>query len=298
MFELTGKAAVITGAGSGIGRGIALSLARAGADVVVSDLLMERAEETAQLVRELGRAALAQRTDVREQESIVALADAAVRRFGRLDICVANAGILRIESVLTLSPEDWQAGLDVNLTGVFHTVQACGREMVRLGNGGRVITISSLAAETAAPRWSNYMATKAAVRHATRCWAFDLAPFGITVNSIGPGWIETPLISDIMGAGEMREQFERTLPLGRVGRPEDVGTTAIWLASDEASHVTGGYFLVDGGQHDGAGAAPVIQTQRDLATQFQGDALLAEIDRLAAEDRDSQIRSRQARGVF
>lgn len=298
MFELTGKVAVITGAGSGIGRGIALSLARAGADTVVSDLVMERAEETSRLVRELGRNAYAQRTDVREQESVQALADAAVRRFGRLDICVANAGILRTESVLTLSPEDWQAGLDVNLTGVFYTVQACGREMVRLGNGGRVVTISSLAAEVAAPRWSNYQATKAAVRHATRCWAFDLAPFDITVNSIGPGWIETPLISDIMGAGEMREQFVNAQPLGRVGRPEDVGAMAVFLASDAASHVTGSYFLVDGGQHDGASAAPAIQAQRELVRQVEGDALLAEIDRLATRDRAAQQRSRQERGVF
>lgn len=298
MNDLTGKVAVITGAGSGIGRGIALSLAAAGADIVASDLIRERAEETANLVRDAGREALAQRADVREDESLQALADAAVRRFGRLDICVANAGILRIESVLTLSTEDWQAGLDVNLTGVFHTVQSCAREMVRLGNGGRVITISSLAAEVAAPRWSNYMATKAAVRHATRCWAFDLAAFDITVNSIGPGWIETPLISDIMGAGEMRETFEQSLPLGRVGRPEDVGAMAAWLASDAASHVTGAYFLVDGGQHDGAGAAPVIQEQRALAGQFQGDDLLAEIDRLAAEDRAGQQQSRQQRGVF
>lgn len=298
MFELTGKVAVITGAGSGIGRGIARSLARAGADIVVSDLVVERAEETAAMVRELNREAIVQRTDVREQESVQALADAAVRRFGRLDVCVANAGILRTESVLTLSPEDWQAGLDVNLTGVFYTVQACSREMVRLGNGGRVITISSLAAEVAAPRWSNYQATKAAVRHATRCWAFDLAPFGITVNSIGPGWIESPLIADIIGDGDARRQFEQVLPAGRVGRPEDVGAMAVFLASDEASHVTGGYFLVDGGQHDGASAAPVIQAQRGLAAEHQGDALLAEIDRLATLERTQQEQSRRERGVF
>ncbi|MEZ4521433.1 MAG: SDR family NAD(P)-dependent oxidoreductase [Thermomicrobiales bacterium] len=298
MFELTGKVAVITGAGSGIGRGIALSLARAGAGIVVSDLLTDRAEETAGMVRDLGRKALARRADVREQESVQALADAAVREFGRLDICVANAGILRLASVLTLTAQDWQDGLDVNLTGVFYTVQACGREMVRLGNGGRVITISSLAAEVAGARWSNYQATKAAVRHATRCWAFDLAAFGITVNSIGPGWVETPLISDITGEGEVREQFNRAMPLGRIGRPEDVGSMAVFLASDEASHVTGSYFLVDGGQHDGAGAAPLIQEQRELAIRLHGDELLSAIDIMAAEDRNQQRLSRKNRGVF
>jgi NAD(P)-dependent dehydrogenase (short-subunit alcohol dehydrogenase family) len=275
-----------------------LSLAQAGARIVASDLLSERAEETAQMVRDIGRDALARHADVREQESLQALADAATRHLGRLDICVANAGILRVESVLTLFPEDWQAGLDVNLSGVFYTVQACAREMVRFGNGGRVITISSLAAEVAAPRWSNYMATKAAVRHATRCWAFDLAPFDITVNSIGPGWIETPLIADIMGAGDLRDQFEQVIPMGRVGRPEDVGALAVWLASEEAGHVTGSYYLVDGGQHDGGSAAPVIQAQRALAGQLQGDALLAEIDRLAAVDREQQRLARHERGVF
>jgi meso-butanediol dehydrogenase/(S,S)-butanediol dehydrogenase/diacetyl reductase len=154
MFDLSGKVAVITGAGSGIGRGIALSLAQAGADVVASDLHMDRASETAGMVRKFGRKALAQRTDVREPESVQALANATVRELGRLDICVANAGILRLGSVLTLPVEDWQDVVDVNLTGVFVTIQVCGREMVRLGNGGRVIVMASLAAEAASPGWS------------------------------------------------------------------------------------------------------------------------------------------------
>jgi NAD(P)-dependent dehydrogenase (short-subunit alcohol dehydrogenase family) len=298
MFDLSGKVAVITGAGSGIGRGIALSLAQAGADVVASDLLMDRASETAGMVRKFGRKALAQRTDVREPESVQALANATVREFGRLDICVANAGILRLGSVLTLPVEDWRGVVDVNLTGVFVTIQVCGREMVRLGNGGRVIVLSSLAAEVASPGWSAYNATKAAVRHATRSWAFDLAPFGITVNAIGPGWIDTPLIADFQGDGEAREQFRQAIPLGRVGTPEDVGGLAVWLASDEAGYVTGSYNLIDGGLHDGRSAALATAPLRDLATRHQGDGLLVEIDRQAAADREFLRQRRHETGVM
>jgi NAD(P)-dependent dehydrogenase (short-subunit alcohol dehydrogenase family) len=298
MFDLIGKVAVITGAGSGIGRGIALSLARAGADVVASDRVMERAGETAAKVRDLGREAFAQRADVREHESLQALADAAVHRLGRLDICVANAGILRLGSVLTLPLDDWQAVVDVNLTGVFLTVQACAREMVRLSNGGRVIVMASLAAEVASPAWSAYNATKAAVRHATRSWAFDLAPFDITVNAIGPGWIETPLIADFQGDGEAREQFRQSIPLGRVGTPEDVGALAVWLASDEAGYMTGSYNLIDGGLHDGRSAALTAAPLRDLATRLQGDDLLAELDRQAAQNHEHLRQRRQAMGLM
>src|SRR5205807_753504 len=123
-------------------------------------------------------------------------------------------GIGRGGSVLTETQEEWDECVAINQTGVFLTVQACAREMVRASHGGRVIVISSLAAELAPPGWGVYCATKAAVRHAARCWALDLAPYGITVNSIGPGWIETPLTTDVVGAGEARAAFEAGIPLG------------------------------------------------------------------------------------
>lgn len=279
MFDLTGKVAVVTGAGSGIGRGIALSLAEAGAMIMVSDLLLERAEETAALIGARGGTTQAQRADVREAESVQALAEATARRFGRLDICVANAGIGRLGSVLTLAEADWGETLAVNLTGVFLTVQACAREMVRLGNGGRVIVISSLAAESAGTGFGAYGASKAGVRHAARSWAFDLAPFDITVNSIGPGWIDTPLLSrHIVGDGEARRAFEERVPLGRIGRPDEIGATACWLASDEAAYVTGSYIIIDGGLHDGRGSIELIQTLRERRAELSGPELLAALD--------------------
>jgi NAD(P)-dependent dehydrogenase (short-subunit alcohol dehydrogenase family) len=289
--------AVVTGAGSGIGRGIALSLAEAGATVMVSDLLLERAEETAGLIRACGGTALAQRADVREAESVQALAVATARRFGRLGICVANAGILRLGSVLTLTEADWSETLAVNLTGVFLTVRACAREMVRLGNGGRVIVISSLAAETTGTGWSAYGASKAGVRQAARGWAFDLAPFDITVNSIGPGWIETPLITDIAGDGEARRAFEARVPLGRIGRPDEVGATACWLASDEAAYVTGSYIVIDGGMHDGRGSIDTIQALRDRRGQLSGAELLAALDAESDAARATGVNRRAELGL-
>jgi NAD(P)-dependent dehydrogenase (short-subunit alcohol dehydrogenase family) len=297
MFELTGRVAVVTGAGSGIGRGIALALADAGASVLVSDLLLERAEATAALIRERGGTAQAQRADVREAESVQALAVEAVRRFGRLDICVANAGILRLGSVLTLAEADWNETLAVNLTGVFLTVQACAREMVQLGNGGRVIVISSLAAEATGTRWSAYGASKAGVRQAARGWAFDLAAFNITVNSIGPGWIDTPLITDILGNDDAREAFEQRIPLGRVGRADEIGATACWLASDEAAWVTGSYIMIDGGMHDGRGSIDAIQALRSRRAEISGDELLAALDAEAKIDRATGANRRAELGL-
>jgi len=290
MLDLSGKVAVITGAGSGIGRGIALALARAGADIAASDIDLESARETAELVRALGRQALAERVDVRDGDALRMLANSTVRKLGRLDICVANAGIGRFGSVLTLPLEEWQAVVDINLTGVFLTVQACGREMVRLGNGGRVLVMSSLAAEVASPRWAAYNATKAAVRHATRSWAFDLAPFGITVNAIGPGWVDTPLLDQIPGRSGDRADFAQMVPLGRVADAErDIGALAVWLASDAASYVTGGYHVIDGGLHDGGAASVAAVALRELAAQHRGDDLLA-----ALEQREAELRGQSA----
>jgi NAD(P)-dependent dehydrogenase (short-subunit alcohol dehydrogenase family) len=297
MLDLNGKVAVVTGAGSGIGRGIALELARAGASVVASDLLAERAEETATFIADLGGNALAVRADVREQESVQALAERVAREFGRLDIAIANAGIARIGSVLTMTEDEWSETVAVNQTGVFLTVQSCAREMVRAGNGGRIIVISSIAAEIASPGFGAYGATKAAVRHAARCWAFDLAPFGITVNSIGPGWVESLLTTDFFGAGEARAAFEAAIPLGRVAQPEEIGRLACWLASDEAAYITGSYNIIDGGLHDGRSAAETVSKLRDHAARLSGDALLATLDAEAEQARADRARRRAEIGL-
>jgi glucose 1-dehydrogenase len=232
------------------------------------------------------------------------MAAATGAELGRLDICVANAGIGRGGSVLTMSEDDWDTQVDVNLKGVFLTVQACGREMVRQDRGGRIITISSLAGERPAPMLFAYCASKAGVRMMTRCWATELAPFGITVNAIGPGIIDTPLGATLLGEGDQRAAAERRIPAGRAGYPEDIGNLACWLASDEAEYITGTYTLIDGGLADGGsnfgvGAAdenPLIQL-RELRRRAGGVQALAMLDAVAGQRAAETARNRQQRGL-
>jgi len=303
MLDLTGKVAVVTGAGSGIGRGVSRALAATGADILAADIIPERAEATAREAREAGRAATAFTVDVRDRDGLLGMAAAAVKQLGRLDIVVANAGIGRGGTVLTMTEEDWDTQIDVNLKGVFLTVQACAREMVRQNRGGRVITIASLAAERASPGLGAYCASKAGVRMLSRVWAQELAPYGITVNSIGPGLIDTPLAAGLIGEGDDRVQTERAVPLGRLGYPKDIGNLACWLASDEAEYITGTYNLIDGGLADrgGFGAqslqAQQIQLVREARQKMQGDQILAMIDRMTAEAMQLANEQRIARGL-
>lgn len=298
MLDLTGKTAVITGAGSGIGRGIALSLAEAGADIVASDLFLDRAEETAAMVRELGRLSIARRADVREPESVFALAEATRHEFGRLDICVANAGIVRTGSLLSMTEDDWNEIVAVNQSGVFHTVQACAREMVRAKNGGRIITISSILAAHPTHGSFGYSTTKAAVVMMSRCWAQELAPFGITVNSIGPGYVESRMGVGAIGPGDAWQTYGKSIPAGRTGTPEDIGNLAVWLSSDEAAYITGAYHVIDGGWLDRSWSrddtlTTDLERRREQFAALDGDELLAALDTEAQEGREGWIALRR-----
>ena len=221
MASLMGKVAFVTGGGSGIGRGIAERLAREGADVCIPDIDTEGAEQTADLVTQLGRRAHVVKANTASEAQMQRAAAECVERLGRLDIAVANAGIARGGPVLELSLKDWQDQLDVNLTGVFLTVQACARQMVRLGHGGRIVCISSLAAELSGPGIWAYSATKAGVRIMVRGWAQELGEHGITVNAIGPGVIETPLAEGLAGepGGAIRTRLESRTPMRARLRP-------------------------------------------------------------------------------
>ena len=276
MLDLSGKVAIVTGAGSGIGRGIALALAEAGAAVLASDLVLARAEETASHVCEAGGQSVAIESDVTDQQSVQAMAAAATSEFGRLDICVANAGLYRSGSILTFPLEEWDRLIAVNLTGVYLTVQSCAREMIRHGNGGRIVTLSSVAGERASAGGFAYGATKAGVRMMTRGWAQDLAAFGITVNSIAPGLIDTPMGDFIWG--HHKEATAAAIPEGRLGIPADIANLACWLASDEAQYVTGTYNVIDGGFLDRPFDRTTLDAERALNEEYAGDELLAEID--------------------
>jgi NAD(P)-dependent dehydrogenase (short-subunit alcohol dehydrogenase family) len=252
MSQLLGKVAFITGAGSGIGRGIAERLARDGADVFIADIDTAGAEATVDLVNQFGRRAVVFKANVAAPGQLEQAAAACVEQYGRLDIAVANAGIGRGGSILDLSLKDWQDQLDVNLTGVFLTVQAVARQMVRLGNGGRIVCISSLAAEnTGAGIWS-YSATKAGVRIMVRGWAQELGPAGITVNAIGPGVIDTPLAAGLAGEadGMIRKSLERRTPVGRVGKPADIAGLVSFMCGPDGEFMSGSYVIMDGGVRD------------------------------------------------
>ena len=252
MANLDGKVAFITGAGSGIGRGTAMRLADEGADIFIADIDDSGAEETANLVMQKGRRAATCRTHVAVPSQLAAAVEQCVGELGRLDIAVANAGIARADTVLEMDLKDWQDQLDVNLTGVFLTVQATARAMVKLGNGGRIVCLASLAAETTGPRMWSYSATKSGVRMMVRGWAQELGEHGITVNAIGPGVIETPLAAALAGEadGAIRANLESRTPIGRVGRPDDIAGLIAFMAGNDGEFMTGSYVIMDGGLRD------------------------------------------------
>lgn len=258
MGHMDGRVAFITGAGSGIGRGTAERLAREGGDICIADIDMEGAEHTASIVREFGRDALTVPCNVASQAQVAEAVAKCVSTFGRLDVAVANAGIGRGGMLLDMTLKDWQDQLDVNLTGVFLTVQAAAREMARLGNGGRIVCISSLAAENTGAGFWSYSATKAGVRIMVRGWAQELGPLGITVNAIGPGVIDTPLAHGLAGdeGGPIRTSLQQWTPVGRAGRPSDIAGLINFLASPDGEFMSGAYLLMDGGIRDARGVVP------------------------------------------
>jgi NAD(P)-dependent dehydrogenase (short-subunit alcohol dehydrogenase family) len=256
MAVFEGKVAWITGAGSGIGRGTAERLARDGADICISDIDLEGAEETADRVRSAGRKAHVVQTNVASLEQVQRAADECVSALGRMDIAIANAGIGRGGTVLDMPLKDWQDQVDINLTGVFLTVQAAAQRMTRAGAGGRIVCIASLAAEsTGAMSWS-YSATKSGVRMMVRGWGQELGVHGITVNAIGPGIIDTPLAHGLAGdeGGAIRAAVEERTPIGRVGTPADVAGLIAYMCGPDGGFMTGSYVLIDGGLRDARGA--------------------------------------------
>jgi NAD(P)-dependent dehydrogenase (short-subunit alcohol dehydrogenase family) len=247
-FSLAGKVAVVTGASRGIGRAIALGFAEAGADVAVAARSEDDLETLAKEIDGLGRRALAVRTDVRVREDIEALVDRTVSELGGLDVLVNNAGGSNFTSPLVgLRPEGWDKLLSLNLDAVFHGTQLAAQKMLEHG-GGSIIQISSVAGIEGAPGLSPYSAAKGGVRLFTQAVAKELAGSGVRVNSIAPGWIETPLNDWIRQDESIRQTIEGMIPMGRMGQADEIVGAAIFLASDASSFVTGTTLVVDGGQ--------------------------------------------------
>jgi NAD(P)-dependent dehydrogenase (short-subunit alcohol dehydrogenase family) len=279
-MTLEGKVAFITGAGSGIGRGTAERLAREGADICIADFDVAGAEETASMVREFGREAIVTPTNVISKAQVQEAADRCVAELGSLDIAICNAGIGRGGGLLEIELKDWQDQIDINLTGVMLTAQAAAQRMVAAGNGGRIVAISSLAALSVGAGGFAYSATKVGVRMMVRGWAQDLGQYGITVNAIGPGIIETPLARGLAGneGGPIREQVEATTPAGRVGQPSDIGGLIAWLCGPDAEFMTGSYLLMDGGLRDARRRGPQLDPD-DPATAERMELMAAGLER-------------------
>jgi 3-oxoacyl-[acyl-carrier protein] reductase len=264
MSTLEGKVALVTGGGSGIGRGTCLRLAREGAAVAVVDVRAEDAADTVRLIEAGGGRATAVRANVADLDQVVAAVATCTATFGRLDLAVANAGIYRVGSLLDMAPEDFQRQIDVNITGVFFTVRAAAAQIVNGGEGGRIVCIASEAALRTGPRVWGYSATKAAVKMMVRGWAQELGAHGITVNSIGPGLIDTPLAHFQVGeeGGELHAAVARRRPAGRVGTPDDIAGMVAFLCGPDATYITGSFFLVDGGERDNPGVAVLPEAAR------------------------------------
>jgi NAD(P)-dependent dehydrogenase (short-subunit alcohol dehydrogenase family) len=246
FFDLSGKVAIVTGGGSGIGRQMAQGLSEAGAELVLCARKVERCEEAA---AQMPTRALAMQCDVTDADSVESMVARTVDELGRVDILVNNAG-----TVWGAAPEDiplkgWQKVVDVNLTGVFLCAQAVGRRMIERGEGGRIVNVASVAGLHGAPaevvNALPYHATKGGVISLTKDLAWKWARHGINVNAIAPGWFPSDMANFVI---DSNPELARRIPLGRFGGPEDLKGVVVFLASRASDYVTGHTLVVDGGQ--------------------------------------------------
>lgn len=247
MWDLTGKTALVTGASRGIGRAIAVALAEAGADVAVNYAGSEAAAaETAKAVEALGRKAVMIKANVGKAAEFDAMVQSVLESFGKLDILVNNAGITRDNLIMRMKEEEFDEVIETNLKGVFNGIKAVTRSMMKQ-RSGRIINISSVVGSLGNAGQANYVAAKAGVIGLTKSAARELASRGITVNAVAPGFIGTDMTDKL--PADMKEKLEKEIPLGRIGRPEEIASAVLYLASDASSYMTGQTIHVDGGMY-------------------------------------------------
>lgn len=266
-FSIEGKVAIVTGAGRGIGKAIALTLAEGEADVVVVARTVKQIEQTAEEIRKLGREALAIPADVSKQDQVNKVVDQSISHFGRIDILVNNAGIASPEKPVAyipgvkfphwdlaanpeeqLSQDEWNQVIATNLSSAVFFARAVGPHMLRQKRG-KVINISSNSADMGTPYWSPYCTSKAALIGFTRCLASEWAPYNICVNAIGPGNTRTEMIENIMKKDpKVAEWVLAPIPMGRLAEPREIALLVFYLASDASNFLTGQTVYIDGGQ--------------------------------------------------
>ncbi len=243
-MSLQGRIAVVTGAAQGIGRAIAESLAAAGADIVVADLDPGRSQETVAAVEKLGRQALTVKVNVADSNETKLLVEQVMKAWGKIDILVNNAGITRDGLLLRMKDEDWNLVMQVNLNGTFNCTKAVLQPMTKQ-RYGRIVNIASIVGVMGNAGQANYAASKAAVIGFTKTVGREYASRNITVNAVAPGFIDTAMTHGL--PADVKETLQKQIPLGRLGRPEDIAAAVRFLASEDAAYITGHVLHVNGG---------------------------------------------------
>ncbi len=245
-LNLAGKTAIITGAGRGIGKAIALKLAEAGADIVPVSRTLDEIEAVAEEARRMGRQALPLTMDVTKQDDIDSMVEKAVAKFSKIDILINNAGVTVKKPSEDVTEEDWDRILNTNLKGVFFCAQKVGMQMIKQ-NKGAIVNMASIASRVAITNSVVYCVSKGGVLQLTRVLAIEWAKHNIRVNAIGPAYIETPLTAGLLNNPELLQTIKARTPMGRIGKPDEISEAALFLASDAASYITGEILYIDGG---------------------------------------------------